>query len=548
MQRRSFLAAGAVASTGCTSFVVAPAAWAAELQPLGSPGKFDYAWLKGAARDLAHRPYRPHGRALPRDVAALDWDQYQAIRFKPDHALWADDRLRFRIRLFHLGLFFKRPVRMFELAGGQAQELAYDPAMFDYGRSGLDGARQPRDLGFAGFRVHVAPDFDRDVAAFLGASYFRAVGAERQYGLSARGLAVDTALGRDEEFPDFTDFWFERPAPGANSVVVYAMLDSPSITGAYRFAITPGELLTMDVDAALYPRRQIERLGIAACTSMFQVGENDRRTARDWRPEIHDSDGLAMHRGNGEWIWRPLVNPATLRFSSFVDKDPQGFGLMQRDRDFDHYQDDGAFYEKRPSLWVQPKAAWGEGAVQLVEIPTVDETFDNVVAFWNPAHKPQRGQELLYGYRLYWGATAPVRPALATCVATRTGIGGTVGRKRRHWSWRFVVDFAGGQLARIDLKTTTVEPVITARVGERRARHLRRGAAAAQWSGHAAALPACRRPSLERNLAVRMDAAGAGRSQARARMTPLHSNIPARLDRLPGSRWHGRVVIALGVA
>lgn len=465
MRRRSFLAAGAVASTGCTSFAVAPAAWAAELQPLGSPGKFDYAWLKGAARDLAQRPYRPHGRALPRDVAALDWDQYQAIRFKPDHALWADDRLRFRIRLFHLGLFFKRPVRMFELAGGQAQELAYDPAMFDYGRSGLDGARQPRDLGFAGFRVHVAPDFDRDVAAFLGASYFRAVGAERQYGLSARGLAVDTALGRDEEFPDFTDFWFERPAPGANSVAVYAMLDSPSITGAYRFAITPGELLTMDVDAALYPRRQIERLGIAACTSMFQVGENDRRTARDWRPEIHDSDGLAMHRGNGEWIWRPLVNPATLRFSSFVDKDPQGFGLMQRDRDFDHYQDDGAFYEKRPSLWVQPKAAWGEGAVQLVEMPTVDETFDNVVAFWNPAHKPQRGQELLYGYRLYWGATAPVRPALATCVATRTGIGGTVGRKRRHWSWRFVVDFAGGQLARIDLKTTTVEPVITASSG-----------------------------------------------------------------------------------
>ncbi|MBT2324000.1 glucan biosynthesis protein D [Variovorax paradoxus] len=465
MQRRSFLAAGALAATGCSNAVVAPAAQAAGLQPLGRPEKFDYAWLKGVARELADTPYRPHGKALPSDVAALDWDQYQAIRFKPDHALWADGGLRFQVRLFHLGLFFKRPVRMFELVDGQAQELAYDPAMFDYGKSGLDGARQARDLGFAGFRILSAPEFKSDVAAFLGASYFRAVGAEGQYGLSARGLAVDTALGGEEEFPDFTDFWFERPARGANTMVVYAMLDSPAITGAYRFAITPGEPLAMDVDAALYPRKEIERLGIAACTSMFQVGENDRRMAGDWRPEIHDSDGLAMQSGGGEWIWRPLANPAALRFNSFADKDPKGFGLMQRDRNFDHYQDDGVFYEKRPSLWIEPKGRWGEGAVQLVEIPTVDETFDNIVAFWNPAQKPRRGQELLYGYRLHWGAAAPLRPALATCVATRTGTGGVIGRKREHWSLRFVVDFAGGALAQIDSKTTTIETVVTASSG-----------------------------------------------------------------------------------
>ncbi len=469
MQRRSFLgAAGALAAAGCSNVLVPPAAQAAGLRSLGEPARFDYAWLKGAARDLSARPYRPHGNALPRDVAALDWDRYQAIGFKRDHALWADERLRFQIELFHLGLFFKRPVRMFDLQGGQAQELAYDPAMFDYGKSGLDGGRQPRDLGFAGFRVQVAPAFKGDVAAFLGASYFRAVGAEGQYGLSARGLAVDTALPRDEEFPDFTDFWFERPQADSTVLVVYAMLDSPSIAGAYRFAITPGDVLLMDVDAALYPRKQIERLGIAPCTSMFQVGENDRRVAGDWRPEIHDSDGLQMHSGSGEWIWRPVANPAALRFNAFADRDPKGFGLMQRDRNFDHYQDDGVFYEKRPSLWVEPKAGWGEGSLQLVEIPTADETFDNIVAFWNPAQKPQRGQELLYGYRLHWGATGPAHPAnpaLATCVATRTGMGGVIGRKRTHWSWRFVVDFAGGPLAQVDPRTMTIEPVITATSG-----------------------------------------------------------------------------------
>lgn len=466
MQRRTFLgAASALAASGCSNALLSPAAQAAGLQPLGRSRSFDYAWLKGQARSLAAAAYKPHGRNLPPAIAALDWDQYQSIQFKADHALWADDKLRFQIKLFHLGLFFKRPVRMFDVVNGRAQEMAYDPAMFDYGKSGLDGAAQPNNLGFAGFRVNVAPQFKSDVAAFLGASYFRAVGVEGQYGLSARGLAVDTALPRDEEFPDFTDFFFERPDPLSNTLVVYALLDSPSIAGAYRFAITPGDVLVMDIDAALYPRKAIERLGIAPCTSMFLTGENDRRVGNDWRPEIHDSDGLAMWSGTGEWIWRPLVNPATLRFNAFADNSPKGFGLLQRDRNFDHYQDDGVFYDKRPSLWVEPKAGWGEGAIDLVEIPTRDETFDNIVAFWNPAQKPQPGQELLYGYRLYWGAEPPVRPPLAICVATRTGIGGIVGQKRQYYSHRFVLDFAGGPLAQLDLKTVKVQVVVTASSG-----------------------------------------------------------------------------------
>ena len=382
-------------------------------------------------------------------MRALDWDQYQAIRFRPEHALWADGDGRFKARFFHLGLYFRHPVRIYEVHDGRVRPVRYTPAMFDYHRSGLEQVTLPDDLGFAGFRVLYHTDPERDVAAFLGASYFRAVGQELQFGLSARGLAVDTGLGRAEEFPAFVAFWLERPAPGASALTVYALLDSPSVTGAYRFDIQPDATLRMDVDAALYPRRPIERLGIAPLTSMFQHGENDRRMARDWRPEIHDSDGLAMWTGHGEWLWRPLDNPSRLRFNAFQDNGPRGFGLLQRDRDFDHYQDDGAFYERRPSLWVEPRGDWGRGSVQLVELPTEDETFDNIVAFWNPEAPPQPGQELLFGYRLHWGSTLPAAPPLARTVASRSGPGGNIGQARSPLARRFVVDFAGGALAMI---------------------------------------------------------------------------------------------------
>jgi glucans biosynthesis protein len=224
----------------------------------------------------------------------------------------------------------------------------------------------------------------------------------------------------------------------------------------------------MEVDAAIYPRKAIERLGVAPFSSMFQCGENDRRVANDWRPEIHDSDGLSLWSGAGEWIWRPLVNSAAVRVNSYFDENPRGFGLLQRDRDFDHYQDDGAYYERRPGAWVEPKptaaGGWGKGRVQLVELPTADETFDNIVAFWNPADKPQAGQELFFSYRLHWGSHPPFAPPLARVVATRTGMGGVVGRKRHYFSLRFAVDFTGGELATLD-KCAEVEPVIDASRG-----------------------------------------------------------------------------------
>jgi glucans biosynthesis protein len=247
-------------------------------------------------------------------------------------------------------------------------------------------------------------------------------------------------------------------------LTVYALLDSPSIAGAYRFVIHVADTQTWDVDAALYPRREIARIGIAPGTSMFFVGKNQRDISEDWRPEIHDSDGLQIWNGAGEWIWRPLINPGVVRVNSFVDNGPHGFGLMQRERNFIDYQDDGVFYGRRPSVWVEPKSNWGEGAVMLVEIPTHDETMDNIVAFWNPARKPQRGEELLYGYKMYWCRYNPVSSGLATTGATRTGIGGVVGQKRTHFSWRFVIDFFGGDLPMLT-DADHVIPVISASRG-----------------------------------------------------------------------------------
>lgn len=461
MTRRDLLQVLAAAAAARLLSVSFAARAAPTARSTGPATAFDYAVLKGRARALAAAPYRPDKRALPPQVKALDWDRYQSIRFQPSRALWAGVPSTYTARFFHLGLYFEEPVRIHEVVAGHAHELAYDPAMFDHRKSGLDAAPLPADLGFAGFRLLHRSDPERDIVAFLGASYFRAVGAEKQYGLSARGLAIDTGLDRAEEFPRFTEFWLERPQPDSDRVQVYALLDSPSVAGAYRFVIVQGATLTMDVDAALYPRQEIERIGIAALTSMYQHGENDKRMATDWRPEIHDSDGLALWTGSGERIWRPLANPAQLRFNAYADQDPRGFGLMQRDRDFDHYQDDGAFYERRPSLWVEPRGSWGKGAVHLVEIPTLDETFDNIVAYWHPAQRPRAGEELLYAYRLHWGSKTPGTPELAQVVATHTGIGGVIGQRRTYYSRRFVVDFAGGMLAKLTGKAG-VEPVITA--------------------------------------------------------------------------------------
>jgi len=424
---------------------------------------FSREWLRLQAQMLAQSPYVAPDSRLPAWIANLDWDAYQSIRFKADESLWKEDKLPFQVRLFHLGLFFKHPIKVNEVVDGIARPVHYSPELFEFG-SKLKVPKKPGDLGFAGFRVHAKEDFERDMFAFLGASYFRAVGRTKQYGLSARGLAVDTGLNRPEEFPEFTTFWLERPKADSDTVTLHALMDSRSVTGAYTFVVNPGDTTVMQVESHLFPRKAIERIGIAPLTAMFQHGENDKRMGDDFRPEIHDSDGLALWTGNNEWIWRPLVNPPHLHVNSFYDENPRGFGLLQRDRDFDHYQDDGAYYDRRPSLWIEPIGAWGPGAVQLIEIPTADETFDNIVAFWNPAAPVVPGQELSFQYRMFWGSTPPRQSSAAQVISTRIGVGGIPGQKKTVPSRKFVVDFSGGRLEPLG-KDAKVVPVISASRG-----------------------------------------------------------------------------------
>jgi glucans biosynthesis protein len=460
------LPAGLASRASTPAPAAAPAAaHAPPLKPLGAPQPFDYARLKGLARSLASAAYKAPSTELPSAIAALNWDQWQSIRFRDEHSLWAGEGLRFQARFLHLGFTIKKPVRMFSVENGLAQELAFDPALFDYGSSGVNARRLPPTLGFAGFKLLFQTDWQRDVAVWQGASYFRAVDGDMQYGMSQRGLAIDTGETGPEEFPDFIAYYLERPQKDSSSCTVYGLLDSPSTTGAYRFTVSIDDTQVMDIDAALYPRKLIERLGIAPGTSMFYYNESDRWLSNDWRPAIHDSDGLQLYTGSGEWLWRPLVNPPVVRVNSYLDEGPRGFGLMQRDRKFEHYQDDGVFYDRRPSVWVEPKSNWGRGAVMLVEIPTIDETSDNIVAFWNPVEKPQAGEELLFGYRLYWCRYNPVACKLAQVVATRAGIGGIVGQKRPYFSRRFVVDFAGGDFNLLGADAHVV-PVISATRGQ----------------------------------------------------------------------------------
>jgi periplasmic glucans biosynthesis protein len=405
---------------------------------------FTFDALIGWARDLSKRPFEKPVVHDPELLERLDFDEYQEIRFRPDWEIWSNGNGPYPIELFHVGKYFKDPVRIFVVSGGgTAQEVRYGPNLFTYGKSEF-AKTLPPDTGFAGFRVLTAPG-EPDWLAFLGASYFRTPGETRQYGLSSRGLAIDVAMPTPEEFPRFSHFWLE-PMAGKPGVVINALLDSPRITGAYRFETTRESGTLMDVKAHLFPRADIERVGIGPLTSMFWYGKHNRKVAIDWRPEIHDSDGLSVWTGRGERIWRPINNPAGVQTSSFFDVNPKGFGLLQRERSFSQYEDDGTFYDRRPSVWVEPVGDWGQGAVQLVEIPTNDEIHDNIVAYWTPKQPYHAGEHHEVRYKLHWRLSAPYPVPLATVIATRLGAGGIPGRPRPKGTVKYVIDFRGGKL------------------------------------------------------------------------------------------------------
>lgn len=423
MRRRDLLAAMPAAA------LMPHVAIAAEPQP-------GFRMARDQARALARRPYQRPTRPLPKAFASLSYDAYRDIRYRPDKGLWRDLGLPFQLQMFHRGGFFQDPVDLYEVVGGRAQPIAYRSDLFDFGRTG--DQHLPADTGYAGFRIHApyiaAPRLD-ELAVFLGASYFRAVSKDTLYGLSARALALGAGEA-NEEFPAFRTFYIERPAPGAQAMVVNGVIDSPSVAGAYRFRITPGTVTRFEVQASLFPRTPLRNAGISPLTSMYLFGPGEQRRFDDFRPEVHDSDGLSILNGRGERIWRPLANPTGMvQTSAFLDKGPRGFGLLQRQRAFAAYHDLEAVYEKRPSVWVEPITGFGAGDVRLAELPSTSEADDNIAASWRPATPLAARREHRLAYRLNWGADPSPRSGLAQVIQTRGGHG-TDGRRR------FVIDFA----------------------------------------------------------------------------------------------------------
>jgi glucans biosynthesis protein len=400
------------------------------------------------AMDLAKEEFKAPSQQVPESLKKLTYQDYRNIRFNSDKALWKDESL-FEAQLFHPGFLYQNLVTLYEIVDNDLINIAFSQDMFSYdGNAYQFRELNNGDMGFSGFRIHYplnTQEYKDELIVFQGASYFRPLGPGLLYGASARGLAIDTAESTGEEFPFFREFWLVKPPSKSNAMVIYALLDSPSITGAYKFTLQPGLPTSILVDMDLFPRKDINKIGLAPLTSMFFYGENSIKKFDDFRPEVHDSDGLLVETLHGEWIWRPLSNPKSLHISSFSLDKVKGFGLLQRDKDFYRYQDMEAHYHKRPSIWITPKGnQWGKGRVELVEIPTRDETNDNIVAYWVPEKKATKGEQISRSYELTV-VDEPAPSVLGKVSQTRNGWAAIPGESDPPAATKrlFIIDFMG---------------------------------------------------------------------------------------------------------
>lgn len=443
----AFWAAGITAGGGARAF--------AEIAT-GKDAPFNDETVVTLARRLSAKPYEPMQEA-PKAWRRLSFDQYRDIRFKTERAAWRNTDRLFEAQFIPTGYGFRRPIQIHVVEDGQAKKVPFRLDDFHFGPLAPPGLEE-EGAGYAGFRLHAPlnqPDYYDEAAVFHGASYFRAVARDQAYGLSARGLAIDTLTPGEEEFPDFETFWIERPATGARSIRVHALLNSRSVTGAFRFDIAPGDETVFDVAATLFPRENLTEVGIAPLTSMFYFNAVNRGRIDDYRPAAHDSNGLLMATGAGQRLWRPLMNhDPRFEVSAFVDRDPKGFGLIQRARDYADFADLALEYERRPSLWIEPKGDWGQGHVILVEIPVNREDVDNIVAYWRPDTPMVPGQSYSFEYRMTWCDEPTFTEARARVISTRTGPHHEGGRL-------FVIDFGG-----LDMDPATLRPEVWSSTGE----------------------------------------------------------------------------------
>jgi periplasmic glucans biosynthesis protein len=412
--------------------------------------------VQARAEALAQRPYREPDRRLPGRLGSLSYDEYRSIRFRPNEALWRDEKLPFQLQFFHRGGLFREPVAIHEFSATHSQEIPFLERFFDYTQLQGNLGWLRSSLGYAGFRVHHPlnrPDVYDEVMVFLGGSYFRSVAAGQVYGLSARGLSINSGIdGVPEEFPRFTHFWVGKPQPNDPSLRIYALLDGPRVAGAYEFILNPGRATAIDVRAALFFRAGLETPGWAPLTSMFWYGKNTDRPAGELRPQVHDSDGLIIYLEDGSTFWRPLHNPKRAFLTDFALTNLQRFGLLQRDREFANYEDPEAEYHRRPSAWVEPKGDWGPGRVRLMELPADKEYGDNIGAFWIPDAPAAPGQPAHFAYRLIFGFDPPPSQRPGRVTATRSGaIDGAPGTRL------FWIDFDGDGFDRLTPETVGAE-------------------------------------------------------------------------------------------
>jgi glucans biosynthesis protein len=457
---------GAMAAAGVEASPLGRAV--AQTVQTGQLSHFGFEDVTRRARDLAGAPFEAAPPQLPEQLDRLDFDSWRDIRFRPDKALFANIPGAFRLQTFHLGFLYKRPVTVNTIRDGIPTPIPYSPALFDYGRNKFDKPL-PINVGFAGFRLHYPlndPHIYDEAISFLGASYFRFLGRGQKYGLSARALCVGCG-DNSEIFPFFREFWIETPQAGSNRAVIYALLDSEAATGAFRFELSAGQESVVDVQATLFARRANVKFGLAPLTSMYLTGENDRRMRDGYRGELHDSDGLLVHDESKEWLWRPLGNPPQARMTTFADSNIRGFGLMQRDRDFDSYQDIELAYETRPSYFVEPQTPFGEGAVELLELPTPDETNDNIVVSFVGSAAPEIGKPFSYAYRITSSLDLPRLSPNGRAVNTFATAPRALGSSEpvTPGAQRFIVDFAEGELAYFVNDPSQVELVVSASKG-----------------------------------------------------------------------------------
>jgi glucans biosynthesis protein len=404
---------------------------------MGDGQTFDPSGVGEIARQLSKQPFAPLSNDLPGVFSSLNYNQYISIKTRQPILIWGGENRGFAVEPLHRGFVFTNAVDLYAVEDGAVHRIGYDAARYEF--PGLNVPANVGDIGFSGFRL-LSTSGDGapfEFAIFQGATFFRALARGQNFGVIARALALKPAEARGEEFPFFRAFWLERPSAGSNSITIHAVIDSESTTGAVRMTLRPGDMTIVDVETSLFPRVNLEHVGLGGMASTFLLGPNDRRNSDDIRPAAYESSGLQMLNGKGEWLWRPLKNPETLQISAFVDAGPKGFGLLQRERSYEAFQDDDQRYDRRPSLWIEPLGDWGQGSVQLLEIPTDSEVNDNILAYWRPKAPMAAGSEIAFAYRQYWCWSPPERPPLAVVGTTRTGQG-TSGRRRR-----FIVDFTG---------------------------------------------------------------------------------------------------------